>query len=73
MTAYNIEPFKRARQLKRWSLAELAFKVGLSENMVRLIENGKRRPSEKTAFRMSEVLEVPMQEILMGTKKRRTA
>lgn len=68
---YNIEPFRRARQLKRMSFTELAAKVGLSENMVRRIEKGERSPSEKTVFRMSKVLEVPMEEIL--PKPRRSA
>jgi ribosome-binding protein aMBF1 (putative translation factor) len=61
---YNIAPLIRARQLKRWSATELAAKIGRSENMVRKIESGTRT-SEKTIFKMSEVLEVPMEEILI--------
>lgn len=71
MTKYNIQPLKKARQLKRWSLTELAAKIGLTENMVRKIESGDRRPSEKTVFRMSEVLDVPMEEVLAEKARRR--
>lgn len=71
MTKFNLEAMKRARQLKRLSLTALAAQVGLSENMVRKIENGERYASEKTAFKLSEVLDLPMEEILPNKGRRR--
>jgi transcriptional regulator with XRE-family HTH domain len=67
---YNIEPLIAARQLKRLSLTQLAAQVGVTESMIRKIENGDRA-SEKTIFKMSEVLDVPMSEILPPKTKRR--
>ncbi len=65
---YNIEPLARGRRLKRMSYTQLAVEVGLSENMVYRILTGSRSTSEKTIFRMSEVLDVPMEKILKGRK-----
>jgi len=64
---YNIDVLIRARQLKRWSKTELAAKIGLTENMVHKIETGSRT-SEKTIFKMSEALGVPMERILPKQK-----
>lgn len=66
---YNIEPLIQARQEKRLTLTELAARIGVTEDMVRKIEKGVRRPSEKTVMRMSSVLDVPMAE-LIGKRKR---
>lgn len=60
----NVKPLIKARRLRRWSTAKLAAEIGLSDAMVRKIESGERT-SEKTIFKMSEVLEVPMEKILI--------
>lgn len=69
---YDVAPLKRARLLKRWTPGQLAAKVGRSENMVRRIENGSRA-SEKTIFLMSEALGVPMEEIVVGGRRKRAS
>jgi transcriptional regulator with XRE-family HTH domain len=69
-TKYNIKPLDRARQLKRLSTTQLAARIGLSDAMVRSIFTGRRRPSEKTVFAMSQVLDVPMEEIIAVSRKR---
>lgn len=70
-TGYNIEPLIQARKLRRMSFAELAYRTGVTEDMIRKIESGARQPSEKTIFGMSKALDVPMSAIL--EKKRRAS
>ncbi len=62
---FAVEKLIRARQLRKWSRAKVASKVGVTENMIYKIERGERA-SEKTIFKMSTVLEVPMEEILVS-------
>lgn len=62
---FAVEKLIRARQLRKWSRAKVAAKVGVTENMIYKIEHGERA-SEKTIFKMSTVLDVPMEEILPG-------
>lgn len=61
---FNIEKLIRARQLKRWSRAEIAARTGYSEQMVYLVETGRRKPSESLILAWSAVLDVPMEKIL---------
>ncbi len=65
MTKFNVQKLIRARQLQKRSRAWVASKVGVTENMIYKIERGERA-SEKTIFKMSTVLEVPMEEILVS-------
>lgn len=60
---FNIAVLIRARLEKGWSRETLAGKIDRSANMVYKIENGDRA-SERTIFRMSKVLGVPMKEII---------
>ena len=44
---------------------ELAAKVGTTQHAISAIENGRREPSVYLALAVSQVLEVPLQEIFM--------
>lgn len=61
---YNISRLIKARLLKGWTRGDLALRVGLSENMIWKVENGTRA-SEKTIFKMAQVLGVPMKHVLI--------
>jgi transcriptional regulator with XRE-family HTH domain len=51
------------RKLRDMTQAELAEKVGLSNNFIALIESGKRAPSFETLERLIEVLNVNVNQI----------
>jgi transcriptional regulator with XRE-family HTH domain len=73
-TKYNIAPLVRARKLQRMSRIDVAVRIGRSENYVAQIETGRKVPGEKTVFAMSELLNVPMSEVMGDAPKgRRTA
>lgn len=61
--SYDITPFILARMEKRWSRAQLGFKVNRSEAMIWMLENGERRLTERMAFAMSKALNVPMSKV----------
>ena len=60
---FNVQKLIRARLLKRWSRTQLAAKSGLSTSMVSKIETGERN-SEKSIFKMSKALGVPMEDLI---------
>ncbi len=51
------------RKLRDMTQAELAEKVGLSNNFIALIESGKRAPSFETLEKLIEVLNVDVSQI----------
>lgn len=51
------------RKLRDMTQAELAKKVGLSNNFIALIESGRRAPSFETLERLIEVLNVNVNQI----------
>ncbi len=63
-TKYNVAPLVRARKEQRMSRTEVAVKIGRSENYLAQIETGRKAPGEKTIFAMSELLNVPMSELM---------
>lgn len=63
-TTFNVRPLIRARQLKRWSPERLAVECELSASMIYKIESGERTP-EKSIFRISKKLGVPMKDVIV--------
>jgi putative transcriptional regulator len=53
------------RAEKGWSQAELGKRVGVSRNSINSVENGKFDPSLPLAFRISDVFELPIEEIFL--------
>lgn len=51
------------RKLRDMTQAELAEKVGLSNNFIALIESGRRAPSFETLERLLEVLNVSVSQV----------
>lgn len=55
---------KNHRLRHKWSARELGLRAGVSSTEIHRIESGERRnPSPKTLTALSEVLEVPMEEL----------
>lgn len=71
--SFRIEPLKRARQEQGLSFTKVAAAVDMTENYIRQIESGRRRLTEKLAFKMSKLLNVPMTQIMVEPKRRRSA
>ncbi len=51
------------RAERNWTQADLASRLEVSRNSVNAIENGKYDPSLPLAFRISDVFEMPIEEI----------
>lgn len=49
---------KEIRKVKKFTQAELAWKIGVSPNFIGLIERGKKMPSLDTLIKISNTLEV---------------
>lgn len=60
---YKVDLLIKARQLKRLSKTQVAAGIGMSYAMVAKVESGERA-SEKTIFKMSEFLGVPMKKLM---------
>lgn len=56
---------KKLRLEKGYSQAKLAELIGLSEDYISLIENGKRTPSLKRLIIIADVLEIDAYKLLM--------
>ncbi len=54
------------RSLKGLSQLDLALAAGLAPSFVSEVEKGKRNPSLKTLVRLSEALDVSLEELLRG-------
>ncbi len=55
-----INRVKAYREHQRWSQAELSKKIGVSRQTIIAIERGKFDPSLRVAFKLSQVLAVPL-------------
>lgn len=51
------------RAERQWTQADLASRLEVSRNSVNAIENGKYDPSLPLAFRISDVFELPIEDI----------
>ena len=54
---------KVLRAMRDWSQQDLADRLAVSRQSVNAIETGKYDPSLPIAFRISEVFELPIEEI----------
>jgi transcriptional regulator with XRE-family HTH domain len=57
------------RKLRNMTQAELAEKVGLSNNFIALIESGKRAPSFETLEKLIEVLNININQMFNFEEK----
>ena len=55
---------KKHRKAKKLTQGELGEKVGVSAMMISFIENGEKIPSLATAKRISQTLEVSLDELV---------
>lgn len=58
------------RKELRWSLRELGQRASLSATFLCEIEKGKRSVGADTLFRLSQVLGMPMDQLMQGTTRR---
>lgn len=57
-----------ARKRKGWTQAELAEKIGVYASQVSMYESGDRGTTVDRFKKLSEVLEVPMEELVLKSK-----
>jgi putative transcriptional regulator len=60
------------RELRNWSLGELAERLDVSRQTINAIETGKYDPSLPLAFRIAELFELPIEEIFVSPSRRRS-
>ncbi|MCM8809203.1 MAG: helix-turn-helix transcriptional regulator [Candidatus Omnitrophica bacterium] len=51
---------KEIRKIKKFTQAELAWKIKVSPNFIGLIERGEKMPSLETLIKISKALEIPI-------------
>ena len=54
---------KKLRKLAKFTQEELAEKMKVSPKYIQFIENGSRKPSLKTVYKIAKVLGVKVQEL----------
>jgi len=60
---------KLLRAERDWSQSDLAERLGVSRQSVNAIETGKYDPSLPLAFRISELFELPIEQIFMSPSR----
>jgi len=60
---------KALRAERDWSQSDLAERLGVSRQSVNAIETGKYDPSLPLAFRISELFELPIEQIFDSPTK----
>ncbi len=63
--ANNLKHFRKVKGLNQ---GQLANKININRSTLSCYENGYREPSMKTLEKMSEVLEVSLDELIKGDK-----
>lgn len=63
--ANNLKHFRKVKGLNQ---GQLANKININRSTLSCYENGYRKPSMKTLEKMSEVLEVSLDELIKGDK-----
>ena len=58
----------KAREAKGWSQRELAKQLGLAYSSISMYECGLRDPSTATFRKLSQLLEVPMEQLVLKSK-----
>ena len=61
---------KTLRRGREWSQGQLAHKLEVSRQSVNAIETGRYDPSLPLAFRISEVFNLPIEEIFVSPSRR---
>jgi ribosome-binding protein aMBF1 (putative translation factor) len=61
---------RRLRKAREWSQDELAGEVGIEQNAVSLIENGRANPTVLVVEEIARVLEVGLSELLETSARR---
>jgi len=60
---------KLLRAERDWSQSDLAERLGVSRQSVNAIETGKYDPSLPLAFRISELFELPIEQIFVSPSR----
>ena len=60
---------KLLRGERDWSQSDLAERLGVSRQSVNAIETGKYDPSLPLAFRISELFELPIEQIFVSPSR----
>jgi len=60
---------KLLRAVRDWSQSDLAERLGVSRQSVNAIETGKYDPSLPLAFRISELFELPIEQIFVSPSR----
>ena len=61
---------RQAREIREISKSTLAERSGLSRRMIGFVENGQRNPTLDTLLRMSEALDIPLEELIADARDR---
>jgi putative transcriptional regulator len=61
------------RAERGWSQADLATRLEVSRQSVNAIETGKYDPSLPLAFRISELFELPIEDVFVSPSRRSSA
>jgi transcriptional regulator with XRE-family HTH domain len=69
--AFLANRIKQLRVAKKISQEDLAAKAGLSRNGMGLIEQGKRWPRLATLLKISDALDMTIQDVLKGIQKKK--
>jgi putative transcriptional regulator len=60
---------KELRAKHGWSQEELGKLVGVSRQAINAVERGKFFPTLPLAFKLSDIFEIPIEEIFIRSKK----
>lgn len=64
-----LNQLKVLRAMRDWNQQDLADRLGVSRQSVNAIETGKYDPSLPLAFRISELFELPIEQIFTSPTK----
>lgn len=64
-----VHPLRKARLDADLSVSELAHRVGVSRQLIYALEEGIRRGSLETWLKISQELDVPVNELVGGQEK----
>jgi transcriptional regulator with XRE-family HTH domain len=70
---YKVEKITRARAIKGWTQAQLARAIGKDPSTISKIENGEVEGNPPTMKAIADVLNLPMEELLVEESEAKTA
>ena len=53
----------KARKAKKWSQADLAYRIGMEKSNLSVIENGKSNPQILTLVKLASTMEIDLHEL----------